>query len=152
MPPDLALPLRPDPVRQFTIFADNKVGRLHDLILRLSDRQVHVMAFSLVDTTETVLFRLIVDYPEEAREILRQYGYPFTESQVVAVEFPSAASLREVTAALVEAEINIHYAYPFVIRPRSQAALALSVEEPDLAASVLSARGLRTLAQADIAR
>ncbi len=57
-----------------------------------------------------------------------------------------------VTKALHQAEINIHYVYPFVCRPLDHGALALSVEDNDLASTVLSSLGLKVLTQRDIAR
>ena len=145
---------RPDraPVIQLSVFTDNKVGRLNELIQILAGRDLHVLALSQLDTTECTVIRLVVNYPEAARDLLRELGYGFTETELLVVELDTAQRLRYVTAALVEAEINIHYLYPFLLRPEGRTALALHLEDNDLAASVLQAHGLTVLDQRDLAR
>lgn len=152
MAPEIADKARGEPIVQFSIFADNKVGRLNDLVQRLGARDVHIVAFSQLDTTECTVMRLIVDYPDQARDLFHEHGYAFSETEMVAVEINSEADLKFVTAALVEAEINIHYIYPFLMRPRGKTALAINLEDNDLARNVLNCRNLRTLDQGDIAR
>ena len=56
------------------------------------------------------------------------------------------------TSALVQAEINIHYIYPFLVRPNQRYALAISLEDNDLAAETLRRNQLNVIGQADIAR
>ncbi len=140
------------PVIQFSVFADNKVGRLHELICDLHKEGLHVLALTLVDTTETTVMRMIVNYPEKARELFRKTNRAFCESELLVVRVNSEGDVRKVTQALVEAEINIHYLYPFVCTLHGKGALALSLEDYDLANSVLAACGLETLGQADLAR
>jgi len=144
--------LRGERVRQFSIFSDNKVGRLHELVALLGTHDVHLMALSIQDTTDASVLRVIVDYPEIARDLLREHGYAFSEVPLVVAEIETEARVKFVTAALVEAEMNIHYCYPFIMRPHGKSALALRVEDADLAESIFSVHGIRTLSQADIAR
>lgn len=140
------------PVKQISVFADNKVGRLNDLLNKLSQQDIHVVAISAIDATDCAVLRIIVDYPEAAVELLREQGFVFTESHVLAVEVKSAGTLQEITRALLMCEINIHYVYPFLIRPHGESALAMHIEDIDLAASILQERGIRVLNQADITR
>ena len=139
-------------VKQFSIYADNKVGRLNEIIGILADRDIHVLAMTTLDTTDSTIVRLIVDYPEEARELLIRNGYSFSLVEIVAVEIPRVDYLHEVTCALVEAEINIHYIYPFIARPRGQSALALRLEDNEIARDVLTRHQIKILSQSDIAR
>lgn len=141
-----------EPVLQFSVFADNKVGRLNELVQRFSQRDVHIIALSQLDSTECTIMRIIPDYPEAARDLLNEFGYAFSECAILAVEANTEADLKYVTAALVEAEINIHYLYPFIMRPRDRCALAMNVEDNEFAESVLASRQIRTLSRADIAR
>ena len=144
--------LRGDPVRQFTVFADNKVGRLNDLLLELARKDLHVMGFSLVDSTECTLIRVIIDYPEVARDLFHERQLAFSESEVIAVEMENEAHIRGVTAALCEAEINIHYAYALLKRPRGACGLVLHVDDFELAEAVLAGKGFPVLRQSDLAR
>lgn len=143
---------RGEPVRQFSIFADNKVGRLHELVQLLSQHDVHLMALSIQDTTDASILRIIVDYPEVAQALLHEHGYAFQESGLVVAIIETEARIKYVTAALVEAEMNIHYCYPLIMRPAGKYALALRVEDADLAEAILGTHGIPTLHQGDIAR
>jgi len=141
-----------EPVLQFSVFADNKVGRLNELVQRLGQRDIHIIALSQLDSTECTIMRIIPDYPEPARELLREYGYAFSELPILAVEINSEADLKYITAALVEAEINIHYLYPFIMRPKGHYAIAMNVEDNEFAESVLHVHQIRCLTRGDIAR
>jgi hypothetical protein len=140
------------PVIQFSIHADNKVGRLNEIIGLLSVHEVHVIALSVLDTTDSSIIRLIVDYPEEAQKMLIEHQFSFVQSELIAVELDSEAEIKTVTCALVQAEINIHYVYSFLVRPEGRYALALSLEDNDLAADTLHRSQLRVIGQDDIAR
>lgn len=140
------------PVIQFSIHADNKVGRLNELVGLLSVHEVHIVALSILDTTDSSIIRIIVDYPEEAQKLLIEHQFSFVQSELVAVELASEAQIKTVTCALVQAEINIHYIYPFLIRPNGRYALAISLEDNDLAADTLQRHQLAIIGQGDIAR
>ena len=61
--------IRPvDPVKQFSVFTENRVGRLYDLVGLLRENNVHVIAITVLDTTDSAILRLIVDDPDKARE------------------------------------------------------------------------------------
>lgn len=139
-------------VIQLSIFLDNKVGRLNELVSRLASGGIHLLAISLLDTTECTIMRVIVDHPEAARDFLLEHGYAFCETTVVVIEVLSEAEIREITCALVEAETNIHYLYAFISQPLGKTALALHVEDNELAAQVLSAKGKRVLSHHDLVR
>lgn len=149
---DIARPPRFEPVIQFTVFAANRVGRLNELVQVLSSNDVHIMALSTQDTTECTVMRVIVNYPETARDLLEEHGFTFCEHKMFAVEIATEQAMRYVVAALTEAEININYVYAFLMRPGGHCGLAISLEDNDLAWEVLSSRGIKVLSQNDIAR
>ncbi|MGK0309381.1 MAG: hypothetical protein ACJAT5_000211 [Lentimonas sp.] len=141
-----------EPVFQLSIYADNKVGRLNEIIRLFSTHEVHIMAMSVLDTTDSSIIRVIVDYPEEAKKLLEEHMFSFVMSDLVAVELVSTAEIEKVTNALVQAEINIHYIYPFIFRPNNSSALAISLEDNELAAETLTRHQLKLIGQNDIAR
>jgi hypothetical protein len=146
-------PTRPlDPVRQFSVFTENRVGRLHDLTAVLKKGNVHVMAITVLDTTDSAIVRLVVDDPDRARELMINNDFPYTESEILAVEIGDESELQGVLSALLEAEINIHYIYGFLKRPNFRSALAVTVEDPDVATQALGNRGFKVLTQGDISR
>ena len=141
-----------EPVLQFSIYADNKVGRLNEIIRLLSDHKVHIMALSILDTTDSSIVRIIVNYPQEAQKLLKEHQFSFVVSELVVVELASADDIEKITLALVRAEINIHYIYPFIFRPNNLSALAISLEDNDLASETLQRHQLKLLGQNDINR
>src|SRR5690349_8053240 len=98
---------RNDPVKQFSVFTENKVGRLNDLVALLGSHNVHVMAINTLDTTDSAVLRLVVDDPERAGELFHEHGFPYNLTELVVVELEGEADLRRVLTALLEAEINI---------------------------------------------
>jgi hypothetical protein len=141
-----------DPVKQFSVFAENRLGRLYDLTALLKDNDVHVMAITVLDTTDSAIVRFIVDDPEKARELMINNDFPYVECDVLAVEINDESQLKGVLAALFEAEINIHYVYSFIKRPEGRCALAINAEDDDVATQALGKRGFRVLTQRDISR
>lgn len=141
-----------DPVKQFSVFAENRVGRLYDLTALLKDNNVHVIALTVLDTTDSSILRLVVDDPDKARELMVNNDFPYTECDVLAVEISDESDLKGILTALLEAEINIHYVYSFIKRPEGRSALALNIEDADVAAQSLNQRGFKVLTQRDISR
>src|SRR5688572_20410855 len=115
---DTAETIAAEPVKQFSVFIENRVGRLHDLVALLAKHNIHIMAITTIDQTDTALDRMIVDDPERARELMAANNFFFTECEVLAVEFSNESQLKEVLNALIAVEVNIHYAYAFLVRPK----------------------------------
>ncbi len=149
---DTATPVAADPVKQFSVFIPNRVGQLYDLTLLLAKHNVHVMAMTTLDTTDCAIDRLIVDDPDRARELMAANNFAFTECDVLAVEIPDESQLKGVLQALLMVEVNIHYLYAFLMRPEGKSALALNVDDTDIATSALNNRGFKVLTQRDISR
>jgi hypothetical protein len=139
-------------VKQFSVFAENRVGRLFDLCSLLRHNNVHVMALTVLDTTDSSILRVVVDDPDKALELMINNDFPYTECDILAVEISDESQLRGILCALLEAEINIHYVYSFIKRPQDRCAIAINAEDPDIAAQSLHCRGFRVLTQADISR
>lgn len=143
---------RNEPVMQFSVFTENRMGRLHDVIELFSENNVHVLALTALDTTDAAILRMIVDDHDLARDLLKRHHFPFTESEVLVVEIDSESKLRGVLSALLEAEVNIHYVYSFITQPEGRSALALSIEDTDVAISSLCQRQFKVLFYHDLLR
>ena len=141
-----------DPVRQFSVFAENRVGRLNELVSILQCNEVHIMALTILDTIDTAIIRFVVDDPDKARDLMGRHGFAYHETEIVAVEFSQESDLKGVLAALLEAEVNIHYIYSFIKRPEGKSAIVLNVEDPEVAAQSVNHRGFKVLTQRDVSR
>lgn len=152
MPSSTTQSPRREPVKQFSVFTENKVGRLNEVVNLLRSHDIHVMAISTMETTDSAIIRLVVDDPDGAAGFLTEQGFPYTQSELLVVEMSTEEDLSSALAVLLAAEINIHYIYPFIFRPRDKAALALNVEDMELAARALEDRGFHVLMQTDVSR
>lgn len=148
-----AIPARKaEAVTQFSIFTANRLGQLHDLVQLFGSHGVHILGLTVLDTTESSIIRCVVDDPEQARDLLHQNGFAFTEAKLLVVAVDSATELHNVMSALLEAELNINYLYSFIPHPHGQSMLALSMEDNEIAEKVLQQHQFKTLKQTDISR
>ncbi|MCS7034847.1 MAG: acetolactate synthase [Phycisphaerae bacterium] len=138
-------------VRQFTIFLENRVGRLMLLVRALEQNVGRIIALSIEESADSALVRLICSDSDAGRDALKAEGFSFSESEVLAVELPRSAHPLEATChALLAAELNIHYAYPLLVGPGNRPAIALYVDDPTLAAQLLIRKGFRLLGESDL--
>jgi hypothetical protein len=141
-----------DGVRQFSVFAANRLGQLHDLIRLCRNQEVHTLGLTVVHSTETSIIRIVVDDPEAGRELLKKHGFAFAETELLCVELDAATRLNEMMAALLEAELNISYLYSLIPAAMGKAALVISMEDHEVAEKILTQKGFRVLRQGDLAR
>ena len=95
---------------------------------------------------------MVVDDPDNARSVLYLQGYSFNESVILVVELEAVIDVTKLLSAILSAEINVDYIYPFIARPGGKSALAIHLEDMDLAADVLRHQHFRVLGQNDISR
>ena len=137
-------------VRQFTVFLENRVGKMAFLLRRFEEAGLRINAFSVEESTDISLLRLIASDPDLARDCLREHGFSFSETDILAVEVPRTdLPLINVAQALLSAEINIHYAYP-LLRAHAEPAIALYVDDLTLAQRILMRKGFRILGETDL--
>jgi hypothetical protein len=138
-------------VRQFTVFLENRVGRLQGMLRAFEESAGKICALSIEESADTALIRVICSEPDLGREALRTGGFFFSESELLAVELPKRTKhpMIAICTALLAAEINIHYCYPLLERPHGPA-IALYVEDPTLAAQLLIRKGFTLIAESDL--
>jgi len=72
---------------------------------------------------------------------------------MVVVELQEVATeLSKLLAALLMAEVNMHFSYPLLTRPHGRAALVMHVDDAECACTVLNGEGFKLLSQTDISR
>ena len=76
-------------IRQFTVFLENRVGQLLEVVRRFEGSKVRIVALSINDATECAFVRLLVSHPEQGREILERAGLAMIESDLVGIELPN---------------------------------------------------------------
>jgi hypothetical protein len=138
-------------IRQFTVFLENRVGQLLEVIRRFEGTKVHIVALSIVDSAECAFVRFLLSHPEEGREILERAGLAIIESDLIGVELPEGPQpLLGICTALLQTEVNIIQAYPLLVRPRGHAAVALMVDNIEMGQETLASRGFTMITEADL--
>ena len=138
-------------IRQFTVFLENRVGQLMEVIRRFEGSKVRIVALSIADSAECAFVRFLLSHPEEGREILERAGLAIIETDLIGVELPEGTQpLLEICTALLQAEVNIVQAYPLLIRPRGRAAVALMVDNIEMGQETLAAKGFTMVTEADL--
>ena len=138
-------------IRQFTVFLENRVGQLLEVVRRFEGSHVHVVALTISDSTECALARFLLSDPEQGREVLERAGLAIIESDLIGVELPDTPQpLLQVCTALLQAEVNITQVYPLLARPRGNPAVALMVDNIEIALDTLATKGFTALNEDDL--
>jgi len=138
-------------IRQFTVFLENRVGQLLEVVRRFEGSNVRIVALSINDSAECAFVRFLLSHPEEGREILERAGLAIIESDLIGVELPDGPQpLLQICTALLQAEVNIVQAYPLIVRPHGRAAVALMVDNIDLGLETLAAKKFTTITENDL--
>ncbi|MDR2861317.1 MAG: ACT domain-containing protein [Syntrophobacterales bacterium] len=133
-------------VEQISIFLENKPGRLENLTRILKDANVNIRTLSVADTSDFGIVRLIVDQVAEAARVLKDQGYTFSRTSVVAVEVPDrAGGLHDILDIISNAHVNIEYMYAFVERSGRNAVLLFRFDKPDEAVNALHSHNATVL-------
>lgn len=115
-------------IKQLSIFLENKTGRINEVTKILGKNGINMQAFSMAETTDFGILRLIVTEVEKAVEVLRNENFAVMLTDVVCISCPNVAgSLSKILDKLAENEIFIEYMYAFaegdkanvVIRPNN---------------------------------
>lgn len=139
------------PVKQISIFLENKAGRLAEVTGILGRENINIRALSIADTTDFGILRLIVNRPEEAGRVLRKEGFMVSETEVLAVEVPDRpGGLAGVLSILSEAGVNIEYLYAFIEKSSADALVIFRVENSSLAAEALQKRAVKVLSGEEV--
>ena len=113
-------------IKQLSVFLENKTGRINDVTRILGKHGINMHAFSMAETTDFGILRLIVSEVEKAVEILREANFAVMLTDVVCIKCNnSAGALSTILEQLSEKDIFIEYMYAFadgemanvVIRP-----------------------------------
>jgi hypothetical protein len=138
-------------IRQFTVFLENRVGQLMDVIRRFEGSRVKICAFSINDATECAFVRFLLSHPEQGREILERAGLAIIETDLLGVELPDTTQpLLDICTALLQAEVNIVQAYPILTRPHGRPSVALMVDNLEMAMEILANKGFTMITEGDL--
>jgi len=138
-------------LRQFCVFMENRVGGLHELLRHLERYEVRVVALSIANSVDCAIVRVMLNDSDRGRELFKLSNFTVAESDLVGVELPDDPQpYLKICMALLQAELNIHYTYPLLYHGRGRGAIALYVDDVDLALKTLADKGLRVITENDL--
>jgi len=134
-------------VKQISVFIENKSGRVSEVTGILGDAGVNIRGFSVSDTAEYGILRLVVDKPEEAEQALRSAGFTVRVDDVICIDVPDVpGGLASVLKAVSSAGVNIEYVYSLVAT-----LVVINVADVGRALRLLDGKPVRLVSQEDIA-
>ena len=73
---------------QLAVFIENRTGRLAEICKTLGDKGINIFGFSIADTEDYGIFRLICKRYQMAHQILKEAGFTVRENEVICVKVP----------------------------------------------------------------
>lgn len=127
-------------IKQLSVFLENKSGRINEVTKALAEQGINMHAFSMAETTDFGILRLIVSDVDKAVEVLRAKDFAVILTDVVCISCPNVAgALSKILEKLAEYQIFIEYMYAFaqgdraniVIRPSNLSECLKQLSEED---------------------
>lgn len=138
-------------IRQLSVFAENKNGALYEITRVLEESGIDIRAFSVADTENYGVLRLIVNDPTKAAFCLSESGKIVTVTDVIGVRISDApGGLSGVLKTTTENGISLEYLYAFAGRREGSAFVVLRVEDKAQAEKILSANGFTLLEESEL--
>ena len=139
-------------VKQISVFLENRPGALCEMTKVLADEAIDMRAFSLAETSEFGIARILVKDVYKAITVLKDAEYITNVSEAVAVAIPDVpGGLHSVIKAVADAGINLEYMYCFLGGKSGKAFLVCKVADVAAAESALSAKGAVLVEQDELA-
>ena len=138
-------------VKQISVFLENKPGSLSDMTKVLADSGIDMRAFSLAETSDFGIARVIVDDLYKTTTVLKDAGFIHSVSSVLAVAIPDVpGGLWQVLDILRQESINVEYMYAFLGGKKESAYMIFKVAGHHQAAAALTAKGIRLVDQEEL--
>ena len=100
--------------KQLSIFLENRTGRINEVAKILAENGINMQAFSMAETADFGLLRLIVPDVDKAVEVLRAASFAVMLTDVLCINCQNVpGSLSAVLEKLASNDIFIEYMYAF---------------------------------------
>ncbi len=140
-------------IKQLSVFLENRPGALLEFTRLLRQHDINMRALCLAEVAEYGVIRVIVDDTYELMNVLKNEGYVFQTTPVLAVTIEDKpGALVHILEALEASDINVEYAYAFTAQKVGEAYIILRVADPDKAGKVLNYAGIRLLSTEDLTK
>ena len=142
------------PIKQVSVFLDNRPGSLSEVIAHLDRFKIKIFALSIADAGEFGLIRIITEDPEKATKILQSADFNLATSkknvEVIVILITEKDKVSRVAKILGDADLNIEYAYSSAVHINGKFALVLRVNDLDKAEKILEKNNIPILSLDEI--
>jgi hypothetical protein len=139
-------------IRQISVFIDNRPASLSEMTRSLADENINLRALSLAETRDFGTTRIIVADVDTCSQVLREAGYHFIETDVLAVEVADRpGGMADVLECIASEHISVEYAYAMIEKREGSAVIILRVDNTGKAIMALRKRNIRLLTREDVA-
>ena len=137
-------------IKQISLFAENKPGRLAHIADSFREAGINIRAFTIAEAGDFGIIRMVVDKPDTAHNVLHDSGFTVSETSVLGIEMEDVpGGLGMIAEILGEQDINIDYAYAFVTKTE-KALLILRVNDIEAAIKILMGVNVTLIDMSDI--
>ena len=126
-------------VKQLSIFLKNRPGTLGDVCESITQEGINILGFSVSDTVDHAVVRMVVDEPLKVIHLLGNAGVLVVENEILMVGLRNEpGQLASLSRKLGVAGINIEYAYGGVSGSHSVGVLFVRTSDVRRAFDVMS--------------
>ena len=138
-------------IRQISVLIQNRSGALAEVLQLLSNSRINIRAFSLADTSDFGILRMIVDDPDRTQSILKAHNIASSINRVLGVRMADApGSLYAVLLLLSANGISVEYSYAFASRKEGDAYVILRTDDREKAAEIFKNHAYGMLSEEDL--
>jgi hypothetical protein len=136
-------------IKQLSVFLENKSGRLTEVTGALASAHINISAFSIADTSEFGVLRMIVNKPDEAEKTLKTKGISVHITDVVGLIVPDEpGGLHRALQILSSEGVSVEYMYAFALNNRATVILRTDAVQQTVA--ILQKHKMELLKASDI--
>ena len=114
--------------KQVSVFIENKEGRFLRIAELLKDNNINIISFSIAETEEFGMLRMVVSDPDKTVTILKEGEYSARITDVITVKLPNEeGTLYGLLKVVADTGNNIRYMYtslgddgPIVLKTTNQ--------------------------------
>lgn len=114
--------------KQVSVFIENKEGRFLRVAELLKDNNINIISFSIAETEEFGMLRMVVSDPDKTVAVLKEGAYSAKITDVITVNLPNEeGTLFGLLKVIADTHNNIRYMYtslgdagPIVLKTTNQ--------------------------------
>ena len=137
-------------IKQLSVFLENKTGRLNEVTQILGNAGINMSAFSVADTSEFGILRMIVSDPEKALSILKEAEFSVRLTDVICLNSPNEpGALARALDILSGENVFIEYLYAYSMDDKS-ANIVLKPDNIEKCIEVLQAHKMELVSASEM--